>query len=236
MKILVTNDDGVFSEGLKQLAEAACAYGDVVVYAPDEKCSGMSRAITIKGTLRITPVKISDNFIAYSVSGTPTDCVRVAINRMPERPDLILSGINDGYNLGHDIVYSGTVAAAREGAEAGIRSVAFSQPPKSSFQTAERFFPQIMDRLLSEEMSDERLINVNFPDCKADECRGIRWGVRLSTQDLYGDSCICRVLAGGGWELEISSVHSSISEADCDITTVFDNYISVGYLDFAETN
>lgn len=100
MKILVTNDDGVLAEGLKTLAQTACRFGELVVYAPEEKCSGMSRAITISGSLHIKPVFLSESF--RSVSGTPADCVRVAVNGMNERPDLILSDINNGYNLGHD--------------------------------------------------------------------------------------------------------------------------------------
>lgn len=233
MKILVTNDDGILAEGLKTLAEAACRFGEVVVYAPESKCSGMSRAITIAGSLHIKPVFLSENFRAYSVSGTPADCVRVAVNGMDERPDLILSGINDGYNLGHDIVYSGTVAAAREGAEAGIRSVAFSQPPNCGFAMAERFFGQIMEELLSPKYANRLLTNVNFPEPDGG-CKGIAWDVKLSPQDLYKDSCMRTDHEDGSCELKISSVHCDITQTECDITAVMENYISVGFLKAAE--
>ncbi len=234
MKILVTNDDGVLAGGLKTLAQAACRFGEVVVYAPEEKCSGMSRAITISGSLHIKPVFLSEGFRAYSVSGTPADCVSVAVNGMNERPDLILSGINNGYNLGHDIVYSGTVAAAREGAEAGIRSVAFSQPPCCDFTAALSYYEQIMQEVLSPHNAHRLLTNVNFPDPADGECRGIRWNTRLSALDLYRDSCIRTDHADGSCELNISSVHSDITQTDCDITAVMDGFISVGYLSVAE--
>ncbi len=229
MRILVTNDDGIHARGLQQLVTLAKDFGEVCVFAPAEKCSGLSRAITVAGTLQVKPIQMPDVRMAYSISGTPADCVRMAMNCiLDQKPDLVLSGINNGFNLGRDIVYSGTIAAAMEGAEAGIRSVAFSQPPEYSFDTAAAYFPIIMNAVLSGSGVNHLLTNVNFPACSADECRGIMWDAKLSSQYLYEDNCKKTAFPDGSMQLDISAVHCRIKEDGSDITAVMNRYISVG--------
>lgn len=229
MRILITNDDGIHARGLHRLVELAKDFGEVCVFAPADKCSGLSRAITVEGVLRVKPIRMPDVRMAYSISGTPADCVRMAINCiMDEKPDLVLSGINNGFNLGRDIVYSGTIAAALEGAEAGIRSVAFSQPPDHDFETAAAFFPVIMESVLNGSCRKNMLTNVNFPDCSAGECRGIMWNSKLSSQYLYEDCCKKTAFPDGSMQLDISAVHCRIRDEESDITAVLNRYISVG--------
>ena len=130
MKILVTNDDGIFSEGIKELADSLSSLGDVWVVAPDRERNAISHALTLHRPLRI----LNPSYQSYVVNGTPADCVNVGVNFiLKEKPDLVVSGINKGENLGGDINYSGTVAAAVEGALMGIQSFAISLSAKKDF-------------------------------------------------------------------------------------------------------
>src|SRR5690606_17768279 len=133
--ILLSNDDGVAARGLRTLREALLAIGDVVTVAPATEQSANSHSLTLSRPLRHREVEEG----VHSIDGTPADCIYVALYRerfLPRWPDLVVSGINHGYNLGTDVFYSGTVAAAREGALRGIPSIAFSLGPKGSFEEA----------------------------------------------------------------------------------------------------
>jgi 5'-nucleotidase len=125
--ILITNDDGVLAGGLEALTEVAAEFGDVVVVAPDDSQSGMSHAITIKQPIRLDNRKTINGLNIFSCSGTPVDCIKLALNQLLDRkPDLVLSGINHGSNASVSVLYSGTMAAAIEGGVNGIRSIGFS--------------------------------------------------------------------------------------------------------------
>src|ERR1043166_5917824 len=125
--ILVTNDDGVFAPGIKFLAKVASRFGNVVVLAPDKPQSGMGHAITINATLRMQKTNYHNVLEEFSLSGTPVDCVKMAVNNvMKDRPDLVLSGINHGSNSSINVIYSGTMSAAVEGALEGAPSIGFS--------------------------------------------------------------------------------------------------------------
>jgi len=124
MRILVSNDDGVFSPGIRALAKVAAEFGQVRVVAPDVEQSAMSHAITVRRPLHYTKTTIEDGIDAYRVDGTPADCVALGTHHW-EEVDLVLTGINLGHNLGHNIWHSGTVAAAKQAAFLGIRAIAF---------------------------------------------------------------------------------------------------------------
>ena len=175
-RILVSNDDGIDAPGIKVLEEVARALSDDVwVVAPESEQSAVAHSLTIRRPLRIR--KIGEQ--RYTVDGTPTDSVLLGVRQLlnEKRPDLVLSGINRGSNLGDDVTYSGTVAAAMEGAMLGIPSIALSQhitgegPIK--WDTGRHWAPAVIRRLAAEGWPDNVLINVNFPDLPADEVSGI---------------------------------------------------------------
>jgi 5'-nucleotidase len=170
-RILVTNDDGVHSEGIRALAAAMEGLGDVTVVAPIQEASAIGHALTLRRPLRIDPV--SDGW--YAVDGTPTDCVNIAITHVLQgKPDLIVSGINKGWNLGDDVTYSGTVSAALEGALLGIPSLAFSVArvkDQCRFEGCARVAGELARAILERGMPKFTLLNVNAP---LDEIQGLR--------------------------------------------------------------
>jgi 5'-nucleotidase len=176
MRILVTNDDGIHSPGLETLERIARSISDDVwVVAPESEQSGASHSLTLAYPLRYR--KIDDR--RFEVKGTPTDCVVMAVMKiMPDKPDLLLSGVNRGQNLADDVTYSGTVAAAMEGTALGLRSVALSQVigvhgEGLTFDVAEFYGPNVVKRLLDIEFGPGVLININFPDCRPEDLQGI---------------------------------------------------------------
>ena len=171
MKILISNDDGIFSPGLIALAEVASQFGKVVIFAPDFEQSAVGHAITIRRPLQYHRVKMMSGFEAYRVNGTPADCVAMGLYHLGSA-DLVLSGINLGSNLGSDIWHSGTVAAAKQGVILGVQSIAFSQVLNGSEPTYELqkpYIAKVIEMLTSGEQP--RLVNVNLPL----EPEGIRW-------------------------------------------------------------
>jgi 5'-nucleotidase len=170
-RILVTNDDGVQSEGIQALGAAMRSLGDVWVVAPTGEASATGHALTLRRPLRIE--RISERW--FSVDGTPTDCVNIAVSRILDgEPDVIVSGINKGWNLGDDVTYSGTVAGAMEGALLGIRSLAVSQQWVSGeydFLQATRAAERLVQAMLVDGLPARTFLNVNVPRHKA---RGIR--------------------------------------------------------------
>jgi 5'-nucleotidase len=171
MRILIANDDGIFSPGLIALAEVAEKFGDVLVMAPDVEQSAMSHAITIQRPLRYTRTRFNQ-FEAYRVNGTPADCVAIGMYHWG-KPDLVLSGINLGSNLGNDIWSSGTVAAAKQATLLGVKAMAFSMPVNDiepDFERTKPFIAQVIQMFLDEK-EWPMLVNVNLP---ADP-QGILW-------------------------------------------------------------
>jgi 5'-nucleotidase len=172
VRILITNDDGIFSEGLKTLAEAMAEIGDVFVVAPDREQSASGHSLTLNRPLRLQ--KVREQW--YAVDGTPTDCVNMAVHGVLKgaRPDLVVSGINFGVNMGDDVTYSGTVSAAFEASLHNIPAVAFSQEIEEgfSFERAAANAKLVIEALLSTDLPRDLLLNVNFPAC---EHLGLRW-------------------------------------------------------------
>ena len=160
--LLVTNDDGVHAPGIKALAAALAPLGEVHVVAPDREVSACSQALTLKHPLRAERVDAR----VYAVDGTPADCVNLAIVKLlPRRPELVLSGINRGANLGEDIFYSGTVGGAREGTFFGLPAVAFSLAAKAEtdFSHAAAFAARLVALVLERGLPERTLLNVNVP-------------------------------------------------------------------------
>jgi len=176
--ILVTNDDGVNAPGLKTLIEMAVKIGDVIAIAPDEGRSGMSHAITIKYPLRIKKIKEDEGLELWSCSGTPADCVKLAVNQLLDRkPALLLSGINHGSNSSISVVYSGTMAAAIEGGLHGIPSIGLSVTDFSSkpdFSSCVLYGEKIIKKTLTDGLPPGICLNVNFPSVPAGNIGGIR--------------------------------------------------------------
>lgn len=179
MRILVTNDDGINAPGLEVLEEIAAQFSeDVWVCAPAEEQSGAGHSLTLTRPVRLR--KHGER--RFSVSGTPTDSVMMALRKvMPGPPDLVLSGVNRGANLGDDITYSGTVSAAIEGALAGVRAIALSQVYSREgmgddvpFSAAREWGPKVIAPLLDAPMPERTLININFPPIPASAVKGIR--------------------------------------------------------------
>ena len=184
-RILVTNDDGVFSEGIERLAAELASVGEVFTVAPDQERSAAGHSLTLHSPLRAKLV--GDN--RWSVDGTPTDAVNWGVLHLlkDRRPSLLFSGINLGLNLGDDVTYSGTVSAAFEGTLIGVSSVAISQEIETgfTFDAAARFAQRLARRLLEERLPSGTLLNVNVP---AGEPRGVRV-VRLGKR-RYGEAVI----------------------------------------------
>lgn len=172
MKILVSNDDGVQAQGLFVLVEALKSLGDVTVIAPDRNRSGASNSLTLVNPLRVTTLR--NGFL--SVAGTPTDCVHLAITgllSLSEKPDLVVSGINAGANLGDDVFYSGTVAAAMEGCFLGIPSMAVSLTNGHlHYEIAAEAAKEIAISLMKNPLPAQTMLNINVPDISADQLKG----------------------------------------------------------------
>ena len=185
-RILVTNDDGIFSEGIKLLAEALGALAEVWVVAPDREQSATGHALTLSRPLRMRKVEER----RYAVDGTPTDCVNLAVLSLLKDapPDLVVSGINFGLNLGDDVTYSGTVSATFEGTLLGIPSVAFSQEVAEgfSFARAAAFARELCGVLLGgeQEVPRDLLLNVNVPAGPIQGVRLTRLGRRIYKQSV----------------------------------------------------
>jgi len=198
--ILLTNDDGITSRGLFQAKQALERHGTVSVIAPDSNRSGSARSITIDRPLTVTEVELRDGSVGYATDGTPVDCVRFGdLGLVGERPDLIVSGINYGYNLGDDVTYSGTVAAAFEGILLGIRGIAVSQgAPTASgsdfrrhesydFGPAAAFLSELVARVIDRGLPEATVLNVNVPNDPSGVVIG-RLGKRIYTDRLELES------------------------------------------------
>jgi 5'-nucleotidase len=232
MRILLTNDDGIFAPGLEVLERIARQFSDDLwIVAPAEEQSGAGHSLTLS-----RPVRLRQHAERrFSVSGTPTDAVMMALRTvLPGKPDLVLSGVNRGANLGDDVTYSGTVSAAIEGALAGIRSIALSQVYEKEgmgdtvpFAAAEAWGARVLAPLLDAPFAERTLVNVNFPPLGASEVKGIRV-VRQGFHDYARGSVVegmdprgYRYFWFGLHGIEHTPGHAS------DLEAIQDGYVSV---------
>lgn len=172
MRILLSNDDGYFAPGLAALAEALVGLGEIVVVAPEQNRSGASNSLTLDRPLFLKQAANGFHF----VNGTPTDCVHLAVTGMLDKlPDIIVSGINFGANMGDDTIYSGTVAAATEGFLLGIPSIAISLTSfeGNNFDSAGRVARELVERFIRDPIKEPVLLNVNVPDIPYSELKGM---------------------------------------------------------------
>ncbi len=180
MRILVSNDDGVLAPGIQVLAEALTDIAEIYVMAPDRNRSGASNSLTLSNPLRVRPL---DNGY-HSVEGTPTDCVHLALTGFFNlKFDMVISGINDGANLGDDVLYSGTVAAAMEGRNLGFPAIAVSLAgrPVEHYETAAAVVKHLASKLMSDPLRSQTILNVNVPNVPLDSIRGMEV-TRLGTR------------------------------------------------------
>jgi 5'-nucleotidase len=209
--ILVCNDDGITAPGIRNLIEVAREFGDVVVVAPDKPQSAMGHAITINATLRVHPMR-SDGILEYACSGTPVDCIKLAVNKILHRkPDLLVSGINHGSNASINVIYSGTMSAAMEGAMEGIPSIGFSLLDHSidaDFSAAKHFARIIIGQALEDQMPAGVCLNVNIPMVTTEMIKGIK---------------VCRQ-ARANWEEEFDERIDPNGKPYYWLTGVFRNY------------
>lgn len=226
MLILVTNDDGIQSEGIQILETKFKRFARVIVVAPDREQSAASHSITLHRPLRISNVK--KNF--YAVTGTPTDCITLGVYEILKRkPDLIVSGVNRGGNLGDDVHYSGTVSAAMEGTILGIPSIAVSlvtREEKPHFAVAANFAAKISKKILKEKLPPGVVLNVNVPNVSKDKIKGYTF-TTLGKRN-YGDIIVMKKDPRGksyywigGDEAGYDDIHGS----DCN--AILANYISI---------
>jgi 5'-nucleotidase len=232
MRILLTNDDGIFAPGLTVLENIARQFSDDVwIVAPSEEQSGAGHSLSLSRPVRLRQHEER----RFSVSGTPTDAVMMALRKvLPAPPDLILSGVNRGANLGDDVTYSGTVAAAIEGALAGIRSIALSQVYAAEgmgdtvpFAAAEAWGAKVLGPLLDAPFAPRSLFNINFPALPPEEIRGIR-AVRQGFHD-YARGSVVEATDPRGYRYFWFGLHGIEHTAGhaTDLEAIQDGYVAV---------
>jgi len=231
MNILVCNDDGIDSHGIAKLAEIAGNIGDVYVVAPSGQRSAVSHGITIGKDITVWsvpfPVTVKE---AFSVEGTPADCVRVGVNcLLPVKPDIILSGINYGYNLGFDTLYSGTVGAAREGNSYGIKAFAISMEQGADDTIVDIYLLDLLKSLINEEINEGELWNINFPDCKLEEVKGIK-RCEPASHSFFNETFIKTHVNDSEYKVRIEGSLRKGGNDNTDIKAISDNYITVSII------
>jgi len=228
LKILVTNDDGINSPALLPLVKWAQKYGEVTTVAPKVEQSGKSHAIDFTRPIEIKKVEIGEGVWAYSMDSTPADCVRFAVLGLKQKFDLVLSGINRGFNLGKDIVYSGTVGAIFEGARLGIKGVALSTDPKT-FDVAIAYLDNIREFFIKHDLLNKgNLYNVNIPlELKSE--RFTRQGEIYFTDEFVHQGNDMYIQTGG---IVVSKTIDHSLDTDC----ICDGHISITPLNFDRTD
>lgn len=231
LSILITNDDGIAAEGIIRLAKAAKELGEVWAVAPDGQRSAVSHAISIHNSFDVYPHSFPVAGVrAYSCSGTPGDCVRAGILAiMPKKPDLVISGINNGFNVATDIQYSGTAGAAFEAAFQGCRAIAISEGVGDCHEVADKYLGGILRELIDKKLGYGQVFNVNIPACPLSEFKGILRDRKVSRGMFYRDRYkVEKQLENGGMRLMVDGLYNEDAEEGTDFRAVVDKYISIG--------
>lgn len=244
MKILVCNDDGIYAAGLRALCKALVPTGhEVYVVAPDKERSATGHALTLHRPLRVEPMP--EDFFegvknAFAIDGTPADCVKIAINNILEfQPDWVISGINHGPNMGPDVLYSGTVSAAMEGAIYGIKSLALSiaEYKADHFDSPASFVPKILNLLNEAEFSwpSKTVFNVNLPIIPSEQVKGLAL-TNLGSR-MYKDTYEERVDPRGRFYYWLSGdLIKTDPDPESDVSRLAEGYISITPITFEMTN
>ena len=229
MRILITNDDGVNTLGIRLLAEWAKKLGEVTVVAPKVEQSAKSHAIEIIKPIEIKKVPFIEGVTAYSLDSTPADCVRFGLLGLNEKFDLVLSGINKGVNIGDDIVYSGTVGAVFEAAKLGVKAIAYSSEPDAQ-EAASKYFDDVYAYIVENKLLEANdIYNINIPT----NVKGIRLTYQGST--YYSDRF--RKLEGDMYIQEGEPIPDVEPEdINRDTVAIFKGYVSITPLQFSRTN
>ena len=237
--ILVTNDDGITAPGIRNLVEAVKDLGKIIVVAPDKPQSGMGHAITIGQPLRLHRVQLFDEIEAWQCSGTPVDCVKLAVDKILHRkPDLCLSGINHGANHSINVIYSGTMSAAVEAAIESIPSVGFSlldYSIEADFAAARKYALLIVEQMLKKPLDKHTILNVNFPPVSDELIRGVR--ICRQAYAKYEEDFIERDDPHGRKYYWLTGEFVNFDEGtDTDVWALENNYVSVVPVQFDMTN
>lgn len=242
MQILVTNDDGIYAPGIRVLMNTLKDYGNIIVVAPNQECSGVGHAITVNRPLRIEKLNIfSEIEYCYMINGTPADCVKYAVESLDIDIDLVVSGINIGANLGTDVLYSGTVSAAMEGLLHSIPSVAVSlsvnsENPSRFLETAAHYLTNVIFKA-NVSLSDYGLLNINVPGVPQEQVKGIK-ATKLGING-YVNEFEQRFDPRGKpyyWMKGKMAENISNGEQDLDHLAVMDNFVSVTPIKYDLTN
>jgi len=233
MLILLTNDDGIHSTGLRVLQKAVEKLGEVYVVAPDRERSAISHALTLHTPLRVDRIAPR----RFAVDGTPSDCVNLALHSLlPQKPDLLISGINKGGNMGEDISYSGTVAAAFEGMLRNVPAIALSQVAESydeqSFADAAEFLPRLINKVLNKGIPEETLLNINIPPTTPKGVKITRQGKRV-----YDNAVVANTDPRGKKYYWIGGAAPGFNDIEgTDLSAIHNGYISITPLHLDLTN
>jgi 5'-nucleotidase len=236
--ILVTNDDGIYAQGIYALYKAMKKLGKVCVVAPESERSAVGHALTLSDPLRVWEVERNGRMFGYAVNGMPADCVKIGVKAILEKkPDLVVSGINQGPNTAINVIYSGTVSAATEGTLMGIPSIAFSLTSfrKQMFDFASAFATHLATKILESGIPTGTMLNVNIPAVDRTEIKGVK--ITRQGEGRYEEFFEKRIdpmnrnyywLAGRKLQLD--------SDPDVDDVAVLDNYIAITPIQFDMTN
>ena len=230
-KILITNDDGIEADGIIRLAEVAKEFGEVWVIAPAHQRSAASQSITLREPVEIKahdfPV---EGVKAFACSGTPADCVRVgSLSVMPYKPDVVLSGINYGYNVATDIQYSATCGAAFEAAFQGYISIALSEDAHKCHDVTDAYIKELLEEYIDVKRDRHQILNINFPSGKVEDCKGIRRNVGTSSDSFYHDRYkMIEEKEDGTRVYMVDGIYNEDAEEGTDFKAVVEKYISVG--------
>lgn len=237
--ILVTNDDGITAPGIRNLVEAVKGLGKVVVVAPDKPQSGMGHAITIGLPLRLHRVQLFDDIEAWQCTGTPVDCVKLAVDKvLHQKPDLCISGINHGANHSINVIYSGTMSAAVEAAIESIPSIGFSlldYSLEADFSGARKYARLLVEQMLATTVDKHTVLNVNIPVLPADEIKGAR--ICRQAYAKYEEDFIERLDPHGRKYYWLTGEFVNFDEGtDTDVWALANGYVSVVPVQFDLTH
>lgn len=238
MKVLITNDDGINARGILALAKEISKKHEVTVVAPREQKSASSHSISIHNPIRIREEKLDESFKAYSLVGTPADCTQAGLSLLCKDIDLVISGINRGLNCGTDVLYSGTVSAAVEGAIYNVPSIAISMEVDwerydEDYTKAAKWISKVVDIAENNYLRNDVVLNVNVPNLNEEEIKGIK--VCKLGKSTYNNSYVL-LEEDDDMVYEIKGTRNHICEDDSDLYFLSEGYVTITPLHFDFTN
>ena len=237
-RILIVNDDGIYSPGIQALSDAMATIGEVTIVAPDKEQSAKSHSITLTNPIRVKSVKLNNGLEGWAVDGTPVDCTKIALQvLLNQKPDLIISGINQGANLGYNLVYSGTISAAHEGAILGIPSAAISLDTLKgkNFSGSKYVAITIAKHLLNHALPKGTMLNVNVPNIAKKDLKGFL--ITKQGNQIFKDNFEKRIDPRGHQYFWINGeMINHDSSIDYDGKAISSGYVSITPINYNITN